>query len=34
MKYKGYFVKVILMDDAFGVVDPECWRLKELEACG
>lgn len=34
MKYKGYFVKVILMDDAFGVVNPECWRLKELEACG
>lgn len=34
MKYKGYFVKVILMDDAFGVVNPECWRLKELDACG
>ncbi|BCZ46932.1 hypothetical protein psyc5s11_29990 [Clostridium gelidum] len=34
MKYKGYFVKVILMDDAFGVVNPECWRLKELESCG
>lgn len=34
MRYKGYFVKVILMDDAFGVVNPECWRLKELEGCG
>jgi len=34
MRYKGYFVKIIMMDDAFGVVDPECWRLKELEGCG
>jgi len=33
MQMLGYFVKVILMDDAFGVVTPECWRLKELEGC-
>ncbi len=34
MRMRGYFVKIILMDDAFGVVHPECWRLKELEGCG
>lgn len=33
MQYKGYFVKVILMDNSYGVVQPECWRLKELKDC-
>lgn len=33
MQYKGYFVKVILMDKSYGVVQPECWRLKELKDC-
>lgn len=33
MKMKGYIVKIILMDDAFGVVHPVCWRLKELKGC-
>lgn len=34
MRMKGYVVKVILMDDTFGVVTPQCWRLKELKDCG
>lgn len=34
MQMCGYITKVIMMDDAFGVVNPECWRLKELEDCG
>jgi hypothetical protein len=33
MQYCGYIVKVILLDEAFGVVNPECWRLKELKDC-
>jgi hypothetical protein len=33
MQYCGYYVKIILMDDSFGVRTPECWRLKELKDC-
>lgn len=34
MKYKGYVVKVIMLDNKYGVRNAEFWRLKELKGCG
>lgn len=34
MRMRGYYVKITPMVAAYGVIHPECWRLKELEGCG
>jgi hypothetical protein len=34
MRMQGYYVKYTPLDLSHGVVNPLCWRLKELVACG